>query len=237
MLFWLFSAFCAFFVKGVCGFANTLVFTSMLSFGSTNIGITPVDLLLGYPPNLIMMLRGRKTLQWKVILPLIALILAGDAAGALLLKNVDVGKVKILFGLAVIAVALEMLTRQYRPKRKGSPIVLAFIGILSGVMSGLFGVAALMVAYVSRMTESSEAMKANLGAVFAADNTFRLILYLAMGIVTVSSLKTALTLLPAALLGLFLGVQCGGKLKEAHVRMLVILLLLASGAVLIAKNL
>ena len=237
MLFWLFSAFCAFFVKGVCGFANTLVFTSLLSFGSANIEITPVDLLLGYPPNLIMMLRGRKTLQAKVILPLIALILAGDAVGALLLKNVDVGKVKILFGLAVIAVALEMLTREYRPKRKGSAAALAFIGVLSGVMSGLFGVAALMVAYVSRMTENSEAMKANLGAVFAADNTFRLILYLAMGIVTVSSLKTALTLLPAALLGLFLGVACGGKLKESHVRMLVILLLLASGAVLIAKNL
>ncbi len=237
MVFWLIAAFCAFFVKGVCGFANTLVFTSLLSFGSANIEITPVDLLLGYPPNLVMMLRGRKTLQPRVILPLIALILAGDAAGAVLLKTVDIGRIKILFGVAVIAVALEMLTREHRPKRKSSPFALAFIAVLSGVMSGLFGVAALMVAYVTRVTENSASMKANISAVFAADNTFRLILYLAMGIVTVSSLKTALTLLPAALLGLFFGIRCGGKLKEDRVKKLVILLLLASGAALIVNNL
>lgn len=237
MVFWLIAAFCAFFVKGVCGFANTLVFTSLLSFGSANIEITPVDLLLGYPPNLIMMLRGRKTLQAKVVLPLIALILAGDAVGALLLKNVDVGAVKILFGLAVIAVAVEMLTRENRPKRQGSPILLALIGVLSGVMSGLFGVAALMVAYVTRMTENSAAMKANISAVFAADNTFRLILYLWMGILTPSSLKIALTLLPAALAGLLCGMQLSGRLPEKAVKRLVFLVLLFSGLALIGKSL
>ena len=46
MLLWFIASFIAFFVKGVCGFANTLVFTSMLSFGTANIEITPVDLLL-----------------------------------------------------------------------------------------------------------------------------------------------------------------------------------------------
>ena len=236
MLFWMLSAFCAFFVKGVCGFANTLVFTSMLSFGTANIEITPVDLLLGYPPNLIIMLRGKKRLQWKVILPLIALILTGDAAGALLLKNVNVGSVRVLFGAAVIAVAIEMLTREYRPKKKGSPILLGIIGILSGVMSGLFGVAALMVAYVSRMTENSDAMKANISAVFAADNTFRLILYLFLGIITLSSLKTALMLLPAALLGLFCGIKLSSRLPEKLVKRLVFAVLLLSGIMLILKN-
>lgn len=236
MLLWLIAAFCAFFVKGICGFANTLVFTSMLSFGTANIEITPVDLLLGYPPNLIVMLRGRKKLQWKVILPLITLILTGDAAGAFLLKNVNVGSVRVLFGAAVIAVAIEMLTREYRPKAKGSPILLALIGLLSGVMSGLFGVAALMVAYVTRMTEDSEAMKANISAVFAADNTFRLILYLFLGIITLSSLKTAALLLPAALLGLFCGIQLSGRLPEKFIKRLVFLVLLLSGIMLILKN-
>lgn len=239
MILWMAAAFCAFLVKGLCGFANTLVFTSLLSFGTANIEITPVDLLLGYPPNLIMAFRGRKQLQAGVILPLVALIVSGDLVGALLLKNVNVTAVRIVFGAAVIVVALQMLARQLRPspKKKGSPAALAFIGLLSGVMSGLFGVAALMVAYVSRRTENSEAMKANISAVFAADNSFRLILYLTMGIVTLSSLKTALMLLPAALLGLFAGVKCSGRLKETHVRLLVILLLIISGAVLIAKNL
>lgn len=36
----------AFFVKGLCGFASSLVFSTILSFGINNINITPVDLLL-----------------------------------------------------------------------------------------------------------------------------------------------------------------------------------------------
>ena len=45
------AAFTAYFVKGLCGFANTLVFTTILSFGTANASISPVDLLLGYPAN------------------------------------------------------------------------------------------------------------------------------------------------------------------------------------------
>ena len=238
MALWMAAAFCAFFVKGVCGFANTLVFTSILSFGTANIEITPVDLILGYPPNLVMMWRGRKLLQPRVILPLIGMITAGNLAGAFLLKNVQTDVIRIVFGALLIVVALQMLHRELKPQgKKGSPVVLALIGVLSGVMSGLFGVAAMLVAYISRRTESSEAMKANISAVFAADNTFRLILYLFLGIITLSSLKTALLLLPAALLGLFCGIRCSGKLSEGLVKKLVILLLFLSGVVLIVKNL
>ena len=52
MLLWFIASFIAFFVKGVCGFANTLVFTSMLSFGTANIEITPVDLFLNNFPRI-----------------------------------------------------------------------------------------------------------------------------------------------------------------------------------------
>ena len=40
------------FIKGVCGFANTLVFTTILSFSFNNIQITPMDLIIGYPANM-----------------------------------------------------------------------------------------------------------------------------------------------------------------------------------------
>ena len=53
MVIWYLAAFLAFFVKGLCGFANTLVFTSILNFANSNAAITPVELLLGYPTNAI----------------------------------------------------------------------------------------------------------------------------------------------------------------------------------------
>ena len=46
---WWTAAVCAFFIKGLCGFANTLVFTTILSFAADNACISPVELLLGYP--------------------------------------------------------------------------------------------------------------------------------------------------------------------------------------------
>ena len=54
MLLWFIAAFTAYLVKGLCGFANTLIFTTILSFGAANASISPVDLLLGYPANLIL---------------------------------------------------------------------------------------------------------------------------------------------------------------------------------------
>ena len=77
MYLWILAAVAAYFIKGLCGFANTLVFTSILSFGVANANISPIDLLLGYPTNLILTWKNRRSLDPKVYLPLAALVLAG----------------------------------------------------------------------------------------------------------------------------------------------------------------
>ncbi len=99
MYLWIIAAVAAYFIKGLCGFANTLVFTSILSFGASNANISPIDLLLGYPTNLILTWKNRKSLDPKVYLPLAALVLAGSIPGALLLKNVDARAIKQVFGV------------------------------------------------------------------------------------------------------------------------------------------
>ena len=93
MVWWIIAALCAFFVKGLCGFANTLVFSTILSFGSSNLSITPVELLLGFPTNLIIAWRERRSVQWSICIPLIVLMLAGNIPGIFLLKNTDSGGV------------------------------------------------------------------------------------------------------------------------------------------------
>ena len=113
MLLWITATFTAFFVKGLCGFANTLIFTSVMSFGTGNASISPVELLLGYPTNLILIWKNRKQLNRRIWLPLSALVLGGSIPGALLLKNTDSRLIKIIFGSAVILIALEMLLRNY----------------------------------------------------------------------------------------------------------------------------
>ena len=72
MFWWIVAAAAAYFVKGLCGFANTLVFTSILSFTSDNVLITPTEILLSYPTNFIVLFKERKNIKLNVFLPLSA---------------------------------------------------------------------------------------------------------------------------------------------------------------------
>ena len=238
MYLWFLAAAVAYFIKGLCGFANTLVFTSILSFGAVNANISPIDLLLGYPSNLILTWKNRKSLDPKVYLPLSALVLAGSIPGALLLKSVDARAIKIVFGVVVILLGLEMLSREYSKRTlRSSRLMLAVIGVTAGVLCGLFGVGALLAAYISRVTEGGDAFKANISAVFIVDNAFRMVLYSVLHLLTFQTVKTALLLIPFALLGLFLGMRSSRRLNEASVRKLTAVLLVLSGVSLILTNL
>ncbi len=237
MWLWILATIAAFFVKGLCGFANTLVFTSVLGFGVNNVNISPVELVLGYPTNIILTWKSRKKLQTSIWLPLAILVLAGSIPGALLLKNVNVQYIKVLFGIVVILVGIEMLCRENKKgKLAKSKLFLGLIGILSGILCGLFGVGALLAAYVGRVTGTSDEFKANISAVFIVENTFRIILYSVLGVITLSSLKQSLMMMPFMFIGLFAGIKSSQLLDEKTVKKLVIVLLIISGIVLIAKN-
>ena len=238
MYLWFIAAFAAYFVKGLCGFANTLVFTAILSFGTTNANISPVDLLLGYPANLILTWKNRDRLDPKIYLPLSVLVLAGSIPGALMLKNVDAKAVKLIFGVVVAALGMEMFSREGSKKRvRSSKLMLAIIGVSAGVLCGLFGVGALLAAYVSRVTENDSSFKANISAVFIADNTFRIILYSTLGLLTFGTVKSVLLFTPFALAGLFTGILCSRHLNERNLRKITSALLVLSGVSLILKNL
>ena len=238
MYLWIIAAAVSYFIKGLCGFANTLVFTSILSFGAANANISPIDLLLGCPANLILTWKNRKSLDPKVWLPLAALVLAGSIPGALLLKNVDARAIKLVFGIVVIALGVEMLSREYSGKKvKSSRLLLVIIGVAAGVLCGLFGVGALLAAYINRVTEDGSSFKANISAVFIVDNIFRMILYSVLGLLTLDTVRFALLLIPFALLGLFVGIKCSDHMDEKLVKKMTSVLLILSGISLILKNL
>lgn len=240
MAWMMFAAVCAYFVKGLCGFANTLVFSSVLGFRFDNINISPVELLLGYPGNVILAWRERKSVKLRICLPLAALVLLGNIPGIFLLKNADTGWVKLFFGLVIIGLGLEMLFRERRGQTaaEGKPhgVLSVTIGILSGLLCGLYGIGALLAAYMSRVTEGSGSFKGNLCVVFLIENTFRIALYGATGILTAGVVKNAVMLLPAMALGLFFGMESGRFLKEKTVKKAVIVLLILSGAALVWKQ-
>lgn len=238
MYLWIIATVVAYFIKGLCGFANTLVFTTILSFGTPNVNISPIDLLIGYPTNLILTWENRKKLDSKVYLPLIALVIIRQySPGVFMLKNVNTSIIKLIFGVVVIVLGLEMLLREYsKDSGKSSRILLAIIGVASGVLCGLFGVGALLAAYVSRVTDDSQSFKANISAVFIVDNTFRIILYSTLHILTLDTLKRSLILIPFVLIGLIAGMKCSSIMNKNLAKKITALLLVISGISLVIKN-
>ena len=107
----------------------------------------------------------------------------------------------------------------------------------SGILCGLFGVSALLVAYVSRTAENHSQFRANNCVVFMVENTFRLALYTATGIMTMDVVKNAVCLLPFMAAGLGIGIFFEKHIPERQAKRCVILLLILSGLSLIGTNL
>ncbi len=236
---WAAAAFAAYFVKGLCGFANTLVFTSILGFREPNALISPAELLLGFPPNLIMTVRYWKSIRKDVILTLIACVILGSLPGAFLLKNVSAGPIKVLFGAVVVLLGIDMLIqdRSSRQAREPSKQLQFIVGLISGLLCGLFGIGAPLAAYITRICPDSHSFKGTCSAVFAAENCVRIITYILLGLLTPDILIRVLTLVPVMLCGLAAGMTAGNYLNESLIRKIIIVLLILSGLILIKNSL
>jgi uncharacterized membrane protein YfcA len=236
-IFLIFSTLTAYFVKGITGFGNTLVMGTLFSFVLSNRVITPVDLLFSIPTNAYLAFQARKSIEWNIVLPLSLTLLLGILPGVLLLKAGNDRVLKAVLGLVVAGIALEMWTRKpAAATRRQNPVFLVVIGLVSGVLAGLYGISAPLIAYISRTTCNRQQFRANLCCVFLADNVFRLILYWVNGLLSAEVWVTTLLLSPAVALGMYLGVRVDSRLSEGAVRKSIIAVLLLSGAVLFVKS-
>jgi uncharacterized protein len=236
MFIWMLATFVAYFVKGICGFASTMVFTSIASLGhAANVLITPTDLLLGTPTNIIMIVKHRQLLRIKLILPLFLTVMLGSIPGVFFLRNIDAQLAKAFFGVLIILLSVySLLGDRIAPQHhlKNSKPVLYIIGILSGIVTGLYGVGALLAAYFSHIEKDPRVFKGNICAVFLAEDIFRLIMYIATGIITADVLKSALLLMPFMIIGMIAGLKCSSKLNDKRLNLIINLFLILSSIIL-----
>lgn len=239
MLLWMLAALAGYFVKGVAGIGNTPVVTSIMTYTRTNAEITPVELLLCIPTNVVMLLANRKAISWKLALPPLVMVILGDTLGVLLLKNTEVGALKIVFGVVLMLLAVEQLWRELRSQSGKAlhPVLKFALCISAGVLCGMFGVGALVAAYFSRVTTDDATYKGTMSLVFAIECTFRLVAYSVAGLLTVVSLTRAVMLLPAMGLGLFLGMKAARRMNPRITRIIISVILLISSLPLLLTNL
>jgi len=228
----------AYLVKGLTGFGNTLVMAPMFSAVVAPKTTTPVDLLFSLPANAFLVWKERAGLKAKVVIPLASCVLIGNIPGVLFLKNGNVSMLKMVLGLVVLFIGLEMLFRDKFPVSKTvNPVTLTILGVLSGFLAGMFGIGAPMVAYINRVADNNIEFRANICCVFLIENIFRLFAYGYTGILTRSVVIMALLLGPAVIIGMKAGFKMYSHLDAKVIHYFVIVLLLVSGSLLSIRSL
>lgn len=232
----------AFFVEALTGFGSTVL---TVAFGAQ---LLPLEELLPavIPVNLAlsttMVLRhGRhvdRRLLLREVLPLMGLgFPVGFFAFAQLTGGGD-ALLKAAFGALVTLLAATELLRARRPPRplprRAAPALLA----LAGVVHGAFGSGGPLLVYVlSRRGLDKATFRATLSTVWLVLGVVLLAGYLSQGLVTRGTLTVSAALVPSLAVGLLLGERAHARVDAATFRALTLVLLLAGGALLVARNL
>lgn len=209
-----FSTCLSFIVKGLVGFGDPLLFTPLLSVYLPNSTITPAFAPISPLLNARIVWKNRKHFNPRIVIPISAFNLLGIIPGTLLLKFGQPQLLKLLAGLVIIGLGIEMLTRKEAVSGRQNPVIRSLAAFFSGVMAALFGMNMLFLAYMERYTDSREEFRANACFVLFIENLFRLILYSSQGLFSAASFRLTLVALPAALLGMWIGGVVDKKVSD-----------------------
>lgn len=232
----LFSAvFLAFFIKRIVGFGNALILGSLLAYVKPTQFTTALDLMLVFPINIYMVWRERKGLNIKTTLPLMISTLVGSTIGIVLL-NVSYDRIlKVILGLVIIAVAVKLILKKEEAKEKSTSKEYVLCAV-SGLLLGLYGIAALLGVQIQNIFNDKEKYRANLCLILAVDNVYRIFMYLSSGIINREVLMNSSFALPVALGAVACGSIIDKKIDAEIIKKLVIALLLISGLTIFFMN-
>lgn len=228
--------FIAFILKGMVGFGNPLISSPLMAMKLNNSIITPGNLLLDIPVNLSIVYQNRKRFLPKIALPIAAFVMMGVVPGSLFLKVGNADVIKGLLGLLIIFIGIEMATR--RPAKPGAVpnyFVMCAISLISGFMSGIFGINMLFLAYIDRYCGDTGAFKSNVCFVFVLENIFRAAVYAVTGMFSVQSLLVTAVSAPAAVLGLAVGRRLDHAIEEKMMKKITYAVFILGGCSILVK--
>lgn len=223
------SVTCGFVIKGLAGFGDPLISNPLLAMRLPNSVITPGMLPVSLVLNIQQVVRNRKSFSLPAVLPIAIWVLLGIIPGTLLLKMGSVQKLKVVLGLLIIGLGVEMLTRRPDKKMKPNAVVRSVLSFFSGVTAGLFGINLLFLAYLERTSEDRSAFRVNVCFVFALEGMFRGALYAMNGMFDWFTLQLTLITLPGAFLGMLLGGLLDRRINDRHSRKIIIYVFILGG--------
>lgn len=228
---------CAFVVKGLAGFGDPLISNPLLAMKLNNKDISPSLLPISLGLNAYIVFKNRKNFSFQIVSSITLWVLIGIIPGTMLLKLGAPWIIKVILGILIIGLGVEMLTRDNAKQFQPNPVVKAVMCFLSGVTAGLFGINLLFLIYMERSSTDRSAFRANTCFVFLIENAFRTVMYIINGIFTVFTLQITAVTVPAAALGMFVGGQIDKHIGENNIRKFIIWVFILGGVSTLVKAL
>ena len=193
-------------------------------------------LLVSFPAEISVVSRARKEIAWRGVWWVCAGLAVGVVVGARILSRSQPGIVLTALAGVLIVASVAFLLIPSRQAIRWPTWSQPAVGLLSGVLAGLFGTGGPPLILYFRLSGANKAVfRGNLMAIFLLTTLVRLPTYALTGLITAPRLWSALAVAPAAVLGGWLGHRIHLVVSEETFRKLVSVALCAIGVLLLLR--
>ena len=235
----------------LCGVTVFLSFTLevITGFGGTVMAVSFVTALLGMHkgvvvltlvaiiPQLSVVIRNFRKIDWRNYLIIVALMLPFLFVGRLLQTAADTAVLKRILACFIIAVSVLRLVQYFNSREKESQeepgkvrwySYLALVG--AGVIHGMFSSGGpLAIIYASSAVKEKDSFRSTMCLLWVTLNTILVVSYLVDGSITADTAKTILYLLPFLVAGIIAGNVIVRRVNEKLFSLVVYICLLVTG--------
>jgi len=223
--------------RGFSGFAFALIAAAIWLYILTPVQSVTLIIAFGLIVQGASVWKLRRALDWRLLWPFIAGAALGIPIGVSILTYADPAYVKAGVGAFLVLYSLYALFRPAMKPIAAGAAADAGVGFLNGVLAGMTGFAGILVTiWCGLRGWPKEKQRAVFQPVAVAIFLMTAFWIGAKGAVTAETIKLFFIGLPALLAGTWLGLKLFGRLDEATFRRIVLVLVLASGAVLLAQT-
>lgn len=226
-------------IYATLGFGSGMFAISIMAFlyGKLEF-IVPFFTLVCLPTEILISYKDRSEINLKNTWIFLIGIIPALLVGSILLKNSENRIYLLILGSIILLLAIYYIIGEKRFKFdfKGFLWVPIF-SIFSGVLGGLFGMAGPpLIFYHKHKNLNKRQFRVALLSIFVIMTFFRVVFYFFLKIITPAMILTSLSVVPFALIGLWLGNKLHHIVPENVFRILISVALGISGLLIILKN-
>ena len=219
------------------GFGSGLVLVGLLALVVPDLrDVVVLVLLVNVPAELFVVYRSRRSIRWKGVATIGIGVAAGIPLGTVILRGGDPTVLLGILGVALLVIATAFLRLDDGFRFDPPWWTAAPTGVLSGVLTGMFGTGGPpLIVYYRLIGLPKAEFRGNLMAIFLLMTCVRIPSYVVGGLITAPRVAAGVAVLPAVLAGAWIGHRIHVDVPEPTFRRWIALGLFAIGVVLLIR--